>query len=202
MKKLLTKWWFWLIIIVLVVGGGRSINKDNNLPNNDKVPEATEVITDAPVVTSAPTEEPTAQPTEAPTEEPIIEVTTAPEEAPTSTNEPEEQSADGITLDGTTISEYGKEMVLNEGSEFELKFIGYFLPSGTYTVTIIGDNKSVQITPYYDRIQVVDNWQEFETPDERPIVLFAGESKELKIEEGVFIKLSDPCTCLFTKTSK
>lgn len=98
------------------------------------------------------------------------------------------------------INEFSREMTLNAKTEFEYTFIGYFLPAGSYKVTNLGAYPS-QVTIYINEKQKVDGWEEFKIPeDKRPLLVFAGESGELALAAGEFVKLADGDSVLFELT--
>ena len=68
-----------------------------------------------------------------------------------------------IQLNADDYGEYGKDIILNEGTEFEDKRIAYYVPVGRYEVTNDG-NYRTQVNVYGDNIQKnEDGWEEFET---------------------------------------
>jgi len=117
------------------------------------------------------------------------EVTEAPAaiEAPTAT-----EPLSFILMDGEK-GEYGVEVVLNEGTEFEEHEITYKIPAGTYTVENLGDKGAVQISVFCGGPEKNGEWEEFVKDDNcaNPIVVMAGESKDLEIKESQFVVFSD-----------
>ena len=97
-----------------------------------------------------------------------------------------------IIMDGE-LGEYGEEVVLNAETEFEEHEITYYIPAGTYSVTNLNAKGGGQVTVYSGGPEYDGEWQYF-VADENcasPIVVMAGETKELAIKEGQFIVLSD-----------
>ncbi len=108
---------------------------------------------------------------------------------------PEESSKEntsdaGIELIAGETGEYGKELVLNEGTEFEDKTIGYFVPSGMYEVKNIGDHMT-QVNVYKNEKKTTEEgWEEW--ADTNVELLDVNETKEMKVEEGYFFNIDEP----------
>ena len=113
---------------------------------------------------------------------------------PTQEEEPaqEEDSLSFVLMDDE-IGEYGVEVILNEGTEFEEHEIAYYIPAGTYTVTNLDEKGGGQVTVYSGGPEYDGEWQYFVADDNcaAPIVVMAGESKDLEIKDGQFVVLSD-----------
>lgn len=150
-----------VVIFAILLGGNK--NKDQA-----KTPAATQTAVKAETVTETPTETPTEVPAEQETKEPSIVISINTDEA----------------------GEYGKAMTLNAGTDMENKFIGYFLPAGTYTVSVfIGS--TAQISVYKNQTQNVDGWEEFLLGDSAPIVLLSDKDKKtITVSDGEFVKIS------------
>ena len=97
-----------------------------------------------------------------------------------------------VLKDGET-GEYGLEVILNKDTEFEEHEIAYHLPAGTYTVENLNSKGAGQVSVYCGGPEKNGEWEEFVADDNcaRPIVVMAGESKELVIKDGQFVVLSD-----------
>lgn len=150
-----------VVIFVILLGGNK--NKDQA-----KAPAATQTAVKAETVTEAPTEAPTEVPAEQETKEPSIVISINTDEA----------------------GEYGKEMTLNAGTDMEENFYGYFLPAGTYNVSVfIGS--TAQISVYKDDKQKVDGWEEFPIGCSQPVVMLSAEDKKtITVSDGEFVKIS------------
>ena len=150
-----------VVIFAILLGGNK--NKDQ-----EKVPTATQTAVKAETATEAPTEAPTEVPAEQETKEPSIVISINTDEA----------------------GEYGKELILNAGTETENKFIGYFLPAGTYNVSVfIGS--TAQISVYKAEKEIVDGWEEFPIGGSQPVVLLSAEDKKtITVSDGEFVKIS------------
>ena len=97
---------------------------------------------------------------------------------------------ESIELIAGQTGEYGKELVLNEGTEFEDKTIGYFVPAGKYEVTNIGDHMT-QVNVYKNEKNVTDEgWEEWK--DTHVDLLDVNETKEITVDDGYFINIDDP----------
>ena len=110
----------------------------------------------------------------------------------TETQSQETEPFSFVLMDGE-LGEYGVEVVLNQGTESEEHEITYYIPAGTYIVKNQNDKRAGQVTVYSGGPIKNGEWEEF-VADEHcasPIVVMAGESKELEIMEGQFIVLSD-----------
>ena len=97
-----------------------------------------------------------------------------------------------VLMDGD-MGEYGVEVVLNEGTEFEEHEIVYYLPAGTYSVENHNEKQAGQVSVYCGGPIKNGEWEEFVADDNcaQPIVVMAGQTKELVIKDGQFIVLSD-----------
>lgn len=84
--------------------------------------------------------------------------------------------------------EYGKLLTYNAETEFEETFYAYYVPSGKYLVTNIGDFFA-QVGSYTNETKVTDDgWEE--PVNCIVITLKAGESKELNVPTGYHIDIS------------
>ena len=151
-----------------------NITETSTMANNTDVTESTTLVT---------TNEPVITTTES-------ELTTTTDEINDTTEVSVEEKVSFVLIDD--VGEYGTEVVLNEGTEFEEKEIEYHIPEGSYYVTN-NNTSTVQITicsggPEYD-----GEWQSFVIDDncDDPVVLMSGETKDIVIKEGQFVILSD-----------
>lgn len=82
---------------------------------------------------------------------------------------------------------------MNVETEFEEHEIAYHIPAGTYLVTNLNFNGGGQVTVYSGGPEYDGEWQYFVSDENcaNPIVVMAGETKELEIKEGQFVVLSD-----------
>lgn len=169
-KPIFKRWWFWAIVVILFIG--------IITPKSDKTPTESE----KPAIVEEPVKEETAK------EEPVKEETEKEEPA-------EEETLTFILMDGE-VGEYGKEVVYNKGTEFEEHEICYYIPAGTYLVSNLNDKGAGQVSVYSGEPVKNGEWEEFVMDDNcaRPIVVMAGETKELEVKEGQFVVLSDDTT--------
>lgn len=120
------------------------------------------------------------KPSEQTTEEIVIE-------------EPKEDTLTFVLFDGE-VGDYGIEVDLNKGTEFEEREIMYYIPAGSYLVSNLNTKKdTVQVSVYSGPPVKNGEWEEFVWGDTcpNPIVVMSGETKELEIIEGQFVVLSD-----------
>lgn len=115
---------------------------------------------------------------------------------PTSTRtETSEQTKETLNfvLKNGELGEYGIEVILNEGTEFEEHEIAYHIPAGVYMVKNKNENNAGQVSVYSGGPEKNGEWEEFVADENcsRPLVLMAGETKELEIKDGQFLILSD-----------
>ncbi len=110
----------------------------------------------------------------------------------TETSEQTKETLNFVLKNGE-LGEYGIEVILNEGTEFEEHEIAYHIPSGIYMVKNKNENDAGQISVYSSGPEKNGEWEEFVADENcaRPLVLMAGETKELEIKEGQFLILSD-----------
>ena len=83
-----------------------------------------------------------------------------------------------VVLDSAAPGQYGKQITLNAGTDSPYTFYIFALPGA-------------QVTVYTDGTHVVDGQEEMLSSDTRPIVLMAGEAKELHLADGEVVKLAD-----------
>lgn len=120
------------------------------------------------------------------------------ETAQTSANTAAEQTADAAAASGLsfTISadapgEYGRETVLNAGTEDEYHYYAFYIPAGDYRVTN-SSKGAVQVSFCDEGIYTRDDGMEELIPaEQKPIVVMAGENATFHINDGQYIKLSD-----------
>lgn len=102
------------------------------------------------------------------------------------------ESYSAFILTGGEMDEYGfgREVVLEENTRNEYRFIGYFLAPGIYSVKNLSSKHYAQITVYKNEIVKVDRWEEFVLAEQKPVLVFE-EPKEIVIHENEFIKIPD-----------
>lgn len=94
-----------------------------------------------------------------------------------------------IELISGETGEYGKELILNKGTEFEDKTIGYFVDAGEYEVTNIGE-KMTQVNVYKNETEVVDGWEQW--ADGNVELIDVNETKNMTVEDGYFFNIDPP----------
>ena len=104
---------------------------------------------------------------------------------------PEPEEKEEIVLTWNDPGEYGKEITLNAGTSDAETYIGFYLPSGTYTVTNNGSG-AVQVTVYKDGTNTTaEGWEEPIMGDASPLVVMEGKDGSITIGENEYVKLSD-----------
>ncbi|MCI1305639.1 MAG: hypothetical protein LKG40_05370 [Lachnospiraceae bacterium] len=102
-----------------------------------------------------------------------------------------------IEITAGELGEYGKDLVLNEGTEFEDKTIGYFVPTGTYKITNIGDYRT-QVNVYKNEKNKTDEgWEEW--ADGKSEALDVNASVEMTVDDGYFVNVDEPSHILLEK---
>lgn len=97
-----------------------------------------------------------------------------------------------VVLDASQAGDYGREIVLNAGTEDEYKYFGYFFPAGHYRATYTDGKAWAQLTFYMDGTAVNDDGVEEPLPsDKSPILAKVGEPVEFDLVDGEYIKLPD-----------
>lgn len=168
-KPIYKKWWFYvlIILIIFIIAGAVGSSSKNKA-----------------------TEEPAA----ASSVSQITEISEAPSvsEDEEATEDTSEQTLSFILMDGE-LGDYGEEVTLNAGTEFEEVEIMYHIPAGLYSVKNLNPDGGEQVTVYSGAPVLNGEWEEFVADDEcqRPIVVMGGEAKDLEIKEGQFVVLAD-----------
>ena len=118
----------------------------------------------------------------------------APEpEEPAVTEEAEAQApaSDAIVLSWDDPGEYGQEITLNAGTADASTYYGFYIPSGTYSVTNNGSG-AVQVTVYKDGTNTTEEgWEEPVMGDASPLVVMEGDTGSITVGENEYVKLSD-----------
>ncbi len=126
-----------------------------------------------------------------------LPVSTEPVESETE----ETREFNSAVIHGGEENAWSQSLTLNAGKDTEYTFLGYFLPAGTYTATNRDEDAAIQLTVYKNVRQVIDGTEEFTMdPDKKPLLIFPGKSRELKLDENEFVKFSnDTGTVLIEK---
>ncbi len=101
----------------------------------------------------------------------------------------EQEELFSVEIVAGETGEFGRELVLNAGTDFEDKTIGYFVPIGLYEVTNLGD-KPTQVNVYKNEKNVVDGWEEWANGHVE--LLKPNETKEMNVEDGYFFNVDVP----------
>ena len=95
-----------------------------------------------------------------------------------------------FVLQSDVVGEYGEEKTINAGTDTAYSFIWFKIPAGTYEVKNEAAKGGCQVS-LYTGIVSDGKSEEFTISDTRPIVLMAGETGELTVKEGEYVKLAD-----------
>ena len=166
-----------VMFFVIAAQGRRSVGEDNQRAEVEETKED---------IANSTTNESVAQDRG---EEPTEAVTPTETITPTETVIQLQDDGLSIEIEAGKKGEYGQELVLNSGTEFEDKTIGFFVPSGVYEITNIGDHPT-QVNVYKNEKNVVDGWEEW--ADGIVERLDVNETKEMMVKEGYFINVDEP----------
>lgn len=167
--------WVWIIAALLLIGSCSSLTKK-------------------------PTEE-IAAPTETPA---VVEALPSPEALePTPVPETPEPSHGPdylvFMLSADDLGDYGVWKTLNAGTDAEYSFIEFHIPAGKYSIRNSNSSAAAQVSIYQDGYTVSDaGWEEPIVPDGvRPVVIMPGETAEIFVDNGQYVKLADGDTGLW-----
>lgn len=109
----------------------------------------------------------------------------------TATSTEQTETADVIELEAGVLGDYGKEIVMNEGTDMPENLIVYYVPEGEYTVTNIGDYMT-QVSVYggfaRDESTGYDDYTEIgDTP-----TIDVNQTATITVPEGWFIEIHEP----------
>ncbi len=145
--------------------------------------------------------QPTTVETTLETTEIIEEVMTDETTAEVETELESTESIDTISFElvAGEYGEYGKELIYNDGTEFEDKRVAYYVPYGTYKITNIGEYMT-QVNIYSDEKQITEEgWEEHGDGNVKLIDVEANE--EMTIPSGYHIEISEPTHLLLEMIS-
>ena len=104
--------------------------------------------------------------------------------------EQSEPATPAIELVAGEQGEYGQELVLNAGTEFEERNIVYYLPAGDYSVKNVGDYRTQ--ASVYEGVQTnEDGWEEPANTGDI-LMLDAGQTGDLNVPDGWYIEIQEP----------
>ncbi|MBR5950595.1 MAG: hypothetical protein IKZ87_04085 [Actinomycetaceae bacterium] len=106
------------------------------------------------------------------------------------TTETAEDTSTKIELIAGEQGEYGRELVVSEGTDLEERLIVYYLPSGDYSVTNIGDYPT-QVTVYEGIRPSGDGYDEYTNTGDI-LMIKPQETGNLNVPEGWFIEIHEP----------
>ena len=103
----------------------------------------------------------------------------------------ETSDSEAIELIAGETGEYGREVVMSEGTEFEEHLIVYYLPAGTYTVTNLGEYRT-QVSVYEGFAKNDETGYDEYTNTGDIVLLDVDGTDEIEIPEGWFIEIHEP----------
>ena len=103
-----------------------------------------------------------------------------------------EATREVITLIAGELGDYGKEIVMNEGTDMPEELIVYYVPAGDYTVKNVGEYMT-QVSVYAgfarDESTGYDDYTEVgDTP-----TIDVGQTADITVPDGWFIEIHEPC---------
>ena len=104
----------------------------------------------------------------------------------------EKDTSTAMVLKDGDAGEFGEIVTVNEGTDFENTDTAFSIPAGQYEAKNPSTTSAVQISFYSaEGFQDVDGHQERIMGTNSPVVLKAGEAKQIDIAEGDILVLSD-----------
>ena len=101
------------------------------------------------------------------------------------------ENADVITLTAGEVGEYGKEIVMNEGTDMEENLIVYYLPAGDYTIKNVGEHPT-QVN-VYEGFKRDDSTGYDDYTDGNSTPMFdVDETVDINVPDGWFIEIHEP----------
>ena len=99
-------------------------------------------------------------------------------------------NANAIDLVAGEKGEYGRELVMSEGTDMQENLVVYYVPAGTYTVKNLGD-RPAQVSVYAGTRKGDNGYDEYtETGD--VVQLGAGDTAEITVPDGWFVEIQEP----------
>ena len=114
------------------------------------------------------------------------------EEATTDTTaEQTEEAKETITLTAGEIGDYGKEIVMNEGTDMPENLIVYYVPAGDYTVKNVGKNMT-QVSVYegFARDEST-GYDDYTNVGDTPTI-DVDQTADINVPDGWFIEIHEP----------
>lgn len=109
----------------------------------------------------------------------------------TDTSKDTTDTATVIELVAGEKGDYGKEIVMSEGTDLEEHLIVYYVPGGKYTVKNLGDYRT-QINVYEGIAKNAETGYDEYTNTGNIVMLDAGAEDDLEVPDGWFIELHEP----------
>lgn len=105
--------------------------------------------------------------------------------------EPQEETADVITLTAGEAGEYGKEITMNEGTDMPETLIVYYLPAGDYTVKNVGEY-TTQVNVYEGFARDESTGYDDYTNVGDTVRLDVDQTADINVPDGWFIEIHEP----------
>ncbi len=127
-------------------------------------------------------------------EKPVTGEKTTEEKVETSNEETTEDSTetDSFELVAGETGEYGKEIIMSEGTDCEEKLIVYYVPAGKYTVENLGEFRT-QVSVYegYKKNEET-GYDEYTKTGDIIVLEKNGATGEIEVPEGWFVEIHKP----------
>lgn len=103
----------------------------------------------------------------------------------------EASTADTITLTAGELGDYGKEIVMNEGTDSPENLVVYYIPAGDYTVKNVGEHPTtVYVYEGFKRDEST-GYDDYTDGNSTPMIE-VGETADLNVPDGWFIEIHEP----------
>ncbi len=120
---------------------------------------------------------------------PTVSSSPEPTFTPTPTLVPTPES---VVLRWDEPGKYGEIVALNQGTDDEYSFVAHKVPAGEYILKNLDEKYSVQVSVYSNETYINSSGvEEFVMGQQMPIVLKPGDSADITVQGGEYIKLSD-----------
>lgn len=100
------------------------------------------------------------------------------------------ETTEMIELIAGELGDYGKEIVMNEGTDLEEKMIVYYVPAGKYKVENLGDYRT-QVNVYKGFEKNKESGYDEYTDSGDIVVLNKGEKGDIEVPDGWYIEIHD-----------
>ncbi len=118
-------------------------------------------------------------------------VTPTNQETATQTEQETEATKEVITLTAGELGDYGKETVMNEGTDMPEELIVYYIPAGDYTVKNVGEYPT-QVNVYEGFARDESTGYDDYTNGNSTPMIEVGETADINVPDGWFIEIHEP----------